>query len=52
MNNSMDSWKKLTNPKAKLRALLNMKNYCDRQQMRMGDYARSEMIKLQKELES
>ncbi len=49
MNNAMDAWKRLTNPKARLRALLNIKNYCERQKISMGVFARDELIKLQKE---
>lgn len=52
MNNAMDAWKRLTNPQARLRALLNVKNYCERHQVRMGVFARDELIRLQKEYEA
>lgn len=49
MNTAMDAWKKLSNQKSKLRALKNVKKYCDKHLVRMGDYARDELHRLQKE---
>ena len=50
MRNMIDAWKKIENPRYRLRVLQNLAEYCARHRQNMGTFAATELARLKREL--